>query len=105
MAVVMFSFSGIDLLTRVKLREAWVWEREGLHEGLVVECRPVGDAAVHCTHIDEVKAVLWIGPIISAGIIDFEAHIWRHPCWLNRGEVESNNFRGGVLICKVSAIT
>jgi hypothetical protein len=79
--------------------------RRRSHEDLVVEGRPVDDAAVHCTHMDEIETVLWVGPIISAGIIDFERHVRSHPFWLNMGEVKYNNFRRGVLICKVSRMT
>jgi hypothetical protein len=53
--------------------------------------------------MNEVKAVLWIGPVIGACIIDLEANVWSNPVWLYWGQVESDDLSGGKLVGEISA--
>ena len=67
---------------------------------LLVEGGPIGDRAVECADVDEVKVVWGKIPFLCA-VVDFELAIGRDPGWLDRREVGANHVSSWELVGEV----
>ena len=69
--------------------------------GLLDQLVPVCDAAAHGAAVDEVKGLVGAVHPLRLGVVDVELCVWRDPCWLDGGEIGTQDFSAGVLVGKV----
>lgn len=70
-------------------------------KGLLVETRPVVDAAVQEAGMDEIKVVFFKRPRLLS-VVDLEDAVGRNPGRLDGRDVGSDYFGGGILIRHVT---
>lgn len=51
--------------------------------------------------MDEIEVVLRPRPLVLR-VVDLELYIWRHPGWLDGGEVGTGYYGGGVFVREVT---
>lgn len=71
-------------------------------EGLLVQGRPAIDATVEIADVDVVEVVRRPGPF-QLSIIHVKFAVWRHPCWLNGGDIGADDLSRGELVGEISS--
>ena len=70
---------------------------------LFIEFNPVRNTTCHESNVDEVEMIFRVCPILDK-IVDFEFAVGWKKVWLDRREVDANNFCGWILICEIADV-
>lgn len=70
--------------------------------GLPVQGIPILNSTHQEPNVHQVKRVGLVGPLLG-GIVDFEAHIGRHPAGLHGRDIGANHLAIGILISKIDS--